>query len=343
MRSIILLLAIVAVAKPTRLTGQFFTPLPAPTEAKEIEQEDYFYGLTGYLRGLHHDSKYLRGKKAEAEKYVQEYCESKPEVKADCTKVLVVDSIVARGSLPPPFHRNSLAFAWPWANHDSRNHEYLVEYLRASNATTSLSVFNQFAANVSSKTAYVTTDVISGLAIGTLISIQYAAVVVKDTNQVPDRRQAVEDNTATAMRMVNNGGTVTARILYPFWSNGGTSVQQAVSFYGTAGVIGPTGNADSLRFAGSTVLELMNGIAIRSLTGADVQGELIIGLRAGLGFSEDELIPNTGRKKLPFAQLGIGLRQSGRLGLSLLYTYLGNNTVFRPFYPKFLVNFSALR
>ena len=91
------------------------------------------------------------------------------------------------------------------------------------------------------------------------------------------------------------------------------------------------------------VLELMNGIAIRSLGGADVNGELILGLRGGLGLSEDELIAGTNRHSLPFAQLGVGLRQGGTLGLSLLYTYVGHNTLFRPFYPKFLVNFSALR
>jgi hypothetical protein len=39
----------------------------------------------------------------------------------------------------------------------------------------------------------------------------------------------------------------------------------------------------------------------------------------------------------------LGLRQNGRLGLSLLYTFLGDNTVFRPYAPKFIVNFSALR
>ena len=278
---------------------------------------------------------------------VYEYCTKAhaPGDLQDCQRVLVVADMSARQTLLPKFYRShALPWAWPWSSHTKRNHSDLVRYLTASHAATDLSVFNQFAANVSSRTAYVTTDVISGLALGTLISIQYAAVVVKDTNQVPDRRQAVEDNTAAAMRMVNNGGTVTARILYPFWSSGGTNIQQAFSFYGTAGVIGPTGNADSLRFAGSTVLELMNGIAIRALgSGADVQGELVIGVRGGIGFSEDELLPGTGRKTLPFAQLGVGLRQSGRLGLSVLYTYLGDNTVFRPFYPKFIVNFSALR
>jgi hypothetical protein len=302
----------------------------------------------GFLKSLNRESlavKALLSNPSRTQAAITRFCETKQELQKDCTTVLIADSLIAHGAiLPVAYRSHALPFAWPFAKRAERNHEVLQQYLNASHAATDLSVLNQFAANLSDKTAYVTTDIISGATLGTLLSIQYAAVVVKDSNQAPDRRHPIEDNTATALRMINNGGTVTARILYPFWSSGGTNIQQAVSLYGTVGVIGPTGHTDSLRFASSVILELMNGIAIRALgAGADVNGELVIGVRGGFGFSEDELIPNSGRSTLPFGQLGIGLRQGGTLGLSLLYTYLGNNTVFRPYYPKFLVNFTALR
>jgi hypothetical protein len=308
-------------------------------------QENYARGLFKSIK--HRDSlamKTVLKDKDTLTARIQAFCDTKKDRASDCKTALVADTLMAHGTvLPPMFHSRRLPFALPFSKRDERNHAVLQAYLDSSHVTTSLAVLNQFAANVSNKTAYVTTDVISGSTLGTLFSIQYAAVVVKDSNQVPDRRHAVEDNTATTMRMINNGGTVTARILYPFWSNGGTNIQQAFSMYGQVGVVGPTGNSDSLRLSGSLVFELMNGIAIRSLGGADVNGELIIGLRGGLALSEDELIASTKRHRLPFAQLGVGLRQSGTLGLSLLYTYLGHNTVFRPYYPKFLVNFTALR
>jgi hypothetical protein len=308
-------------------------------------KENYAKGLFKSIK--HRDSlavKWVLADHVKLKDRIKAFCDSRKDHESDCQAALDADALVARGTvLPPMFHSRALPFALPFSKRDERNHAVLQAYLDSSHVTTSLAVLNQFAANVSNKTAYVTTDVISGSTLGTLFSIQYAAVVVKDSNQVPDRRHAVEDNTATTMRMINNGGTVTARILYPFWSNGGTNIQQAFSMYGQVGVVGPTGNTDSLRLSGSAVLELMNGIAIRSLGGADVNGELIIGLRGGLAASEHEFIPGTGDHWLPFGQLGIGLRQSGTLGLSLLYTLVGNKSVFRPYYPKFLVNFTALR
>ena len=30
--------------------AQFFTPLPGPTASSKIKEEDYAYGLSGYLR-----------------------------------------------------------------------------------------------------------------------------------------------------------------------------------------------------------------------------------------------------------------------------------------------------
>jgi hypothetical protein len=239
-----------------------------------------------------------------------------------CVAALNVDSIVRRGAIPAGRHLvTRLSFSLPFTHRKENRQSQLITYLTQARGTAGIAVFGQFTANLSDRTAYVTTDVISGLAGGTILGIQYAAVVVKDTTHAPAARSSIEDNTATALRMVNNGGTVTARIQYPVYPGGGTTFQTASSIYGTVGVIGPIGNADSLRLSLSAVGEVMTGIAIRDAAAkGGVLGEVVIGVRGGTGWSESELVPGSGHKWLPFTQLAVGVRQNGKLGLSLLYT-----------------------
>lgn len=202
-----------ALAAPMPAAAQFFTPLPGPVPGERIQSESYAYGLDSYLGSPSKDSVAALLKSTEGKAFLQssilEFCrDSEPAgLQEDCNKVLTLENIAKRKNgriLPDVYRKPSLPFAWPWANHAKRNRDVMVKYLKSANASTDLSVFNQFAANVTSKTAYVTTEVISGLALGTLVGIQYAAVVVKDTNQDADRRQLVEDNTATTMRKLSS-------------------------------------------------------------------------------------------------------------------------------------------
>lgn len=75
---------------------------------------------------------------------------------------------------------------------------------------------------------------------------------------------------------------------------------------------------------------------------ADVLGELLIAARFGYGFSERELLSDTGDNGFGFFQFAIGLLQNNKISLSALYTRPLESR-YRPFSPKLMVNFAAIR
>jgi hypothetical protein len=217
-------------------------------------------------------------------------------------------------------------------------------YLKDNADSTGFRIFGSFAANVAEDQAFVTTQVISGLAGRALFSIGYASVVVKEKGDSTKAvRQTIEDSRATVLRMINNGGTLSARWLLPVHAQSGPTFQSISSVYATVGLIGPIGNGDSLRFAGSVTAELSTALSIRDLTeAASLLGELIMSGRIGYAWSESALLPGTKKRGLPYAQLAVGLRQGGSVGLSALVTW-AMDKAYRPYTPRLTVSFTAVR
>jgi hypothetical protein len=220
----------------------------------------------------------------------------------------------------------------------------LEKYLKDATGPDGLALFSRFAANVSDDEAYVTTDIITGLAGRVLFGINYAAVVVKDESGDTEAEQrAIESQKANVIRMINNGGTMTARLQFPMFAVSGPTGQTASSVYATTGLVGPTGNTDSLRFAGSVVGELVTARSIREFgEAAGILGQVILGGRIGYAFSEAELLSGTGDKGFPFAQFVFGLLQNDKISLSLLYTHPFEQR-YRGLAPKLTANFAAVR
>ncbi|MCU0636368.1 MAG: hypothetical protein MUE41_15985 [Gemmatimonadaceae bacterium] len=221
----------------------------------------------------------------------------------------------------------------------------LIRYLAATGNSGSLALAQQFATNLSDSTAYVTTDIISGLLGRTLFGIQYARVLAKTDAGLPDTtRQASEDNTASVQRLINNGGSVSARFLVPMYAGGGVTAQRTLSLSGTVGFNGPIDDRDRLSLSGSLVSEGAFVFAIRAPNGdADLLADLVTTVRLGVAAMDGRILSTAGDRALGFVQVGVGLRQSGGLGLSVLYTRTNNRDQYRPYAPRFLVNFSAMR
>jgi hypothetical protein len=220
----------------------------------------------------------------------------------------------------------------------------LEDYLDKSTGAEGLSLFSRFAANVSDEEAYVTSDIISGLAGRFMFAINYAAVVTKDeSGATPAEQRAIESQKANVMRMINNGGTLAMRAQLPVFAISGHTGQSAASVYANSGLVGPTGNTDSLRFSGSGVAEFATTRSIRSMgDAADVLGELLLAARLGYAFSERELLSGTGDEGFGFFQFAVGLLQNNKISLSALYTQPLEGR-YKPFAPRLMVNFAAIR
>jgi hypothetical protein len=256
-----------------------------------------------------------------------------------CLKALDDDGVIAKGKSWKP--RAESISRLPLRLPATHRRGEIVRYLRDENKST-LGLLTQFATGVSDKEAYAVTDVLSGLMGRVLFAASFAAVVATDTAGDQVTRRFVEHNRANILRMINNGGTLSARLLFPVHAHSGPTFQSASSVYGTFGLVGPVGASDSLRFASTVVAEMMTSLAIRDvLESATDLGELLIGGRIGYGFSESELLAGTNDKSFPYAQLGIGIRKNGALALSALVTWPMERK-YKDFAPrKLLLNFSA--
>jgi hypothetical protein len=324
------------------MSAQFVTPIPGGLASGVVLREFYAGGLRAW--SPIHDSS-VRDSLTNntltattlANRFCTEYEATRPTALATCNDVAT--SIIAANdsdfrSTPHTFLHFSLPFG-----HDRRE---LVQYLRSASGTSGLTTFGQFAANLSDKEAYVVTDVISGLAARVLFAIQYAAVVTKSDEVDSATRRSIESERANALRLINNGGTITARIQMPLFAAGGSNAQGAVSTYVTAGLLGPMGNPDSLGASGSAVLEAVEVINVRdALQGLDLLGQVLIGARIGVAYAENAYAPS-GRKHTAFIQASTGLRQGKKIGLSVLITYPFDRDT-RGLTPRLVVNFSAIR
>jgi hypothetical protein len=215
-------------------------------------------------------------------------------------------------------------------------------------------LLRRVASNISDDELYVTTDVVNGLIGGLIFGVSYAAIVSNKeslaTRTDTLSAKAREDAFSNVTRLINNGGTFSARIQAPLYAGGGTVMQHSGSVYLQLGALGPIGNRDSLHFSGAAVAEWLTGFAIRDhdLVHRDTKAELVVGVRGGFGWSTGEPIVRSNRCDdngkcftLPFAQLGLGLRQGGTIGVSFLITVVPHE--FKDFKPEVAVNLSAIR
>lgn len=211
------------------------------------------------------------------------------------------------------------------------------------------SALSRFSTNVTTDKMFLLTEMFSGLVGQFIVAVTHAAVVTsadgkkaQDDTVAITELNAIEDNSATITRLVNNGGTVSVRVQAPFLVGGGANIQQAASLYLQTGVIGPLGNTDSLRASAALVLEYMAAFAARRPNRSyESAGDLLVGLRGGRIQSEDELIPSSRRNGMWFLQAAFGIRKGTTVTASLLVTFVENR--YRDFIPRLVINFSALR
>lgn len=343
-------LALAACLAPTELPGQFATALPRPrTDSVAIADElrgRFERELPRALRdSLFADTLALAIQAAPRLTAARAaFCDRMGErgdrLLAICLDAIDPDSMVARGSAAPKKETVVyLRFRPPGVHRRGE----IVDYLRQAGGGEGLRLFSRFAANVSDKEAYVVSDAISGLTGRVLFGLTYAAVVVKDDAADSTTRKAIEGDRGSVMRMINNGGTIAGRFQFPLHAQAGPTGQSASSIYATAGLIGPLGQSDSLRFAGSVNAEFIMSLAIRDLTEtASLLGDLILGGRVGYAFSESPIVSTADAKGLPYAQLAVGLRQNADISLSALVTWALADEM-KNLSPKLIVNFAAVR
>ena len=227
----------------------------------------------------------------------------------------------------------------------SHGRTQLLRYLAASEVNESVGLLGDLVATGSPASAYVASDVISGLLGRTLFSITYARVVVRDTTADTLTREIVATDAAAMQRLLNNGGTVAARFVLPMYAAGGVTTQRAMSFYPIIAVDGPLDAQDSLKVVVSLIGEYASAMVIRAPNSTATElGQLELALRGGWIASTSRLLSaDKAPKTVGFVQLGVGLRQNGKIGISVLYTRTTSRDVLQPYYPKYLVSFSALK
>jgi hypothetical protein len=320
--------------------AQFFAPLPQPIKAAEVRREDF---RKAFVRQLSQAEKsQLAGSSLPATTLASKrdgFCAQFTDENQACLSALAqADVAPFASSHVPRITAQPLSFGLPFTH----SRDALSDYMRKSNTSEGLSVFSQFAANISDEEAFIVTNVVRGLTGRAIFSADYAAVVTKSDEADAAKRDVVESDKSTLIRMVNNGGTLVGRFYGPMFAESGTTISSTGGLSLGAGVIGPIGETDKLHSVGSIVGELAGSVAIRDLAGTAQQtAALLLGVRGGYARSDARLIADNSDKGIGFAQFAIGLRKNGEMSLSILITQTKKN--FSDLLPKLQVNFAAIR
>jgi hypothetical protein len=336
-------LAALMVGRATITSAQFVTPIPIPSGADRFEIGRYQHMFDRTLPKRQRDSIEARTMPLERIAALRDtLCRRHaPEKLQQCTDAIQPARLRDSKKTSPA----SQAVVVIPPRFPGLHRRYDVEhYFRTTQADGRFALFSRFAANVSDDEAYVTSDIISGLVDRVIFAVNYATVLIRsDSATTESEQRAIESQTATVIRMINNGGTLTGRFQVPVHATTGPTFQHASSVYVTGGAIGPAGNVDSLNFAATAVLEFSTGLAIREIaSSAGILGQLVAGGRLGYAFSDSELLRGTGDQSFPFAQFAIGLIQNGSIGLSALLTWPLDG-LYEDFAPRLVVNFAAIR
>ena len=146
-------------------------------------------------------------------------------------------------------------------------------------------------------------------------------------------REELRDRSSNLLRLIQNGGSATARVIVPVLWGGGAASQQAIGAYFNAGVVGPLGESDSLRGTVGVAIEGLASFAIRNVISYDLDADLFFGVRPGFQFvfGPGGIIPEDDSRALPFAQFAGGLRVGGKSLLSVFLTWVPK--AYRDFVP----------
>lgn len=321
--------------------AQFIAPLPQPLTSRDVQREDHREAFIGSLPTAEKDSLVTKTLSSESfEKRRNEFCGEFPErIGVACVDALGSQEAAAVADSSSPITRFHLRPRLPFTHSRAQ----LASYLIRSRASTGLSVFSQFAANVSDNEALVVSNVIRGLAGRAIFSVDYAAVVTKAEGENQREREDLATDKSTIIRMVNNGGTLVGRFYAPVFVTSGETVSSTGGVHLGGGLIGSVGRTETLHAAGSAVGELVSSISITDLGGPEKQtAELIVGTRLGYSRSDAPLIHAGRERGVGFGQFAIGLRRNGELSLSVLVTKT-TQSQFQKLVPRLQVNLSALR
>lgn len=252
-----------------------------------------------------------------------------------CKATASTDTINLINALPADSFRHLFYVTHPTLLHDDIA-------IRALYAGGKVQLLGGFTTAVTASRAYMSSDLVSGIYGRVHFDLSLAEVVAaSDTGTTFQARKQLGDGVANVMRLVNNAGTVAARIVVPIVVGGGTLSQHSFGFAFSGGAIGPLGNKDSLVANIGAVLEATSTGSIRDPDTYKMNAELVLGVRLGINyvFVKDRIAAATTGQMLPFAQVAAGIRQSSKLRFGVLYTLVPNQ--YQVFMPKFQITFQA--
>lgn len=181
---------------------------------------------------------------------------------------------------------------------------------------------------------FVQTSLVSGAIGPVYFKASYGQLFSSETPEDPGLSpEELRDRASDVLRLIQNGGSMTARAILPLLWGGGAASQQAAGAYVNVGTVGPLGESDSLRATVGVVIEGLVSVAIRNLVSYDLDADLFFGFRPGYQyvFGPDGIIPGNDARGLPFLQAAGGLRIGGQTRLGIFLTAVPED--FRPLVP----------
>ncbi len=359
LRKLLIPLALIIIA-PLAGKAQFVTPVPTPLPAEVVQSRIYedstvkvrLDTVIRRCKGLTPQSAILCAKYRGVDtlpltQAIKEHCDRlqlRPDTSASKTKAKT-ETCVSRVPLDSLLKWGVHGVEWFFPVFTKGRAGLEGLYASVGN----LSLLSKFAANLRDDQAFVQTDVISG-AMGVLpFAISTAVVVARGDTAIVSgggaKLDTVQGPRSALTRLINNGGSLTARLVFPIAFDRGATHAFGASLSVEGGLLGPLGKTDSLKGSSTQVLEAVTKWAIRKPDSSAAEvGELFIGWRLGNAWSDGAIAPGiSSRRSLRFTQVAIGLQTGGSIGLSVLYSLPIKAAELTRFVPRLVLNLSAVR
>jgi hypothetical protein len=197
-----------------------------------------------------------------------------------------------------------------------------------------LDLLGDVASTFRSDQIFVQTSLVSGAIGPVYFKASYGQLFSSETPEEPGvSPEELRDRSSDILRLIQNGGSATARAILPLLWGGGAASQQAAGAYVNVGAVGPLGESDSLRATVGLVLEGLVSFGVRNLVSYDLDADLFFGVRPGYQyvFGPEGIIPENDSKGLPFVQFAGGLRIGGQSRFGIFLTAVPED--YRPFVP----------
>jgi hypothetical protein len=229
----------------------------------------------------------------------------------------------------------------------------------AADGAAGLSLFSRLSSGFTSDRAYVQTSALSGMVGRQLFEVTYAQVVAAGEGAATvAERQQLRDNTSTVIRLVQNGGAATARLLVPIGGcrdvdvAGGTmgtgyqllggTVRLNLVLSGAALGRSSETDGDDQRGAVGSQLEALGTWGVRGFSGSNA-GLIALGVRGGTHFvANGRIVPEVASRWMPVYQAVFLVRAAEAIGFGVTATAVPRG--FREFVPRanFVVSASIL-